>query len=133
MVQAGPPPASPVEAPARRRLVGYIRVSTDEQNPDLQRRAIRAYAVTKDTEIHQLYEDLGVSGAIEQRPALDALWKDAHRGLFDVVVVWKFDRLSRSTLHLLEAMQAFRDLKIDFVSLTEGVDTTTVAVPADVH
>ena len=74
-----------------------------------------------------MYEDLGVSGAVERRPGLDALWRDAHAAAFDTVVVWKFDRVSRSTMHLLEAMQAFRSLSIDFVSLTEGVDTTTPA------
>lgn len=109
------------------RLVGYIRVSTDEQNPDLQRRAVTGYAATKDTVVQRLYEDLGISGAEERRPGLDALWKDAHAGLFDTVVVWKFDRLSRSTMQLLESMRLFRQLTIDFVSLTEGVDTTTPA------
>jgi DNA invertase Pin-like site-specific DNA recombinase len=50
---------------------------------------------------------------------------DARRRKFDVVVVWKFDRFARSTSHLLRALEEFKSLGIDFVSLTEGIDTST--------
>ncbi len=52
---------------------------------------------------------------------------DAHKRFFDAVVVWKFDRFARSVSHLLRALEAFQALGVQFVSLTEGVDTSTPA------
>jgi DNA invertase Pin-like site-specific DNA recombinase len=52
---------------------------------------------------------------------------DAHRGQFDVVIVWKFDRFARSVSHLLRALEIFQALGIDFVSLSESLDTSTPA------
>jgi len=69
--------------------------------------------------------DAGVSGAKERRPQLDRLIADAHKRRFDVVVVWKFDRFARSVSHLLRALETFRALGIEFVSLSEQVDTST--------
>jgi DNA invertase Pin-like site-specific DNA recombinase len=53
------------------------------------------------------------------------LMKDAHKRLFDVVLVWKFDRFARSVKHLVDSLEEFRALDIDFISYTEGIDTTT--------
>jgi DNA invertase Pin-like site-specific DNA recombinase len=52
---------------------------------------------------------------------------DAHRRRFDAVAVWKFDRFARSVPHLLRALETFRSLKIDFISVTEQIDTSTPA------
>jgi DNA invertase Pin-like site-specific DNA recombinase len=71
------------------------------------------------------YVDVGISGTKEKRPALDRLMADAHKRKFDVVVAWKFDRFARSVSHLLRALETFQALGIEFVSLTEGVDTST--------
>ncbi len=71
------------------------------------------------------YVDVGVSGTQRRRPQLDALLKDAHKRLFDVVLVWKFDRFARSVKHLVDSLEEFRALGIDFISYTEGIDTTT--------
>src|SRR5215471_20117976 len=57
----------------------------------------------------------------------DRLLADAHRRRFDALVVWKFDRFARSVSHLLRALETFQALGIEFVSLTEGVDTSTPA------
>ena len=73
------------------------------------------------------YVDVGVSGTKEKRPALDRLLADAHKRKFDVVVVWKFDRFARSVSHLLRALETFQALGIEFVSLSEQLDTTTPA------
>ncbi len=108
------------------RIAGYVRVSTDDkQDPGMQRDAIERYAQTHGHELAEVYEDRGVSGAKASRPGLDRLMEDARRGRFEAVVVWRFDRFARSTVHLLQALQFFRGLKISFVSLTEGIDTTT--------
>ena len=61
----------------------------------------------------------------EKRPELNRLIADAHRRKFDAVIVRKFDRFARSVSHLLRALEAFKALGIEFVSLTEGVDTST--------
>ena len=71
------------------------------------------------------YIDIGISGAKEKRPELSRLMADAHRRKFDAVVVWKFDRFARSVSHLLRALETFKSLGIEFVSLSEQVDTST--------
>jgi DNA invertase Pin-like site-specific DNA recombinase len=70
--------------------------------------------------------DLGISRTKETRPELDRLTADAHRRRFDAVVVWKFDRFARSVSHLLRALETFKVLGVEFVSLSEQVDTTTL-------
>jgi len=102
----------------------YARVSTLDQSCDLQLQDLRRYASQRFNRLQE-YVDLGVSGAQRRRPQLDQLLKDAHRRCFDVVLVWKFDRFARSLKHLIDSLEEFRALGIDFVSYTEGIDTTT--------
>jgi DNA invertase Pin-like site-specific DNA recombinase len=73
------------------------------------------------------YIDAGVSGAKDRRPELDRLMQDAHKRKFDIVTVWKFDRFARSVSHLLRALDTFRVLGVEFVSLSESLDTATPA------
>ena len=110
------------------RVALYARVSTvnGQQDPEMQLRELREYCTRRGWEISGEYVD-HISGARDKRPALDRLMVDAHRRRFDAVVVWKFDRFARSTSHLLRALESFRDLGVEFVSLTEAVDTTTDA------
>ena len=102
----------------------YARVSTLDQNCEAQLQDLRRFGGQRFA-LYQEYIDVGVSGAQRHRPQLDALMKDAHKRLFDVVLVWKFDRFARSLKHLIESLEEFSSLGIDFVSYTEGVDTTT--------
>ncbi len=69
--------------------------------------------------------DAGVSGSKDSRPELNRLMAEAHKRRFDAVVVWKFDRFARSVSHLLRALETFKALGIEFVSLSEQVDTST--------
>ena len=71
------------------------------------------------------YVDVGISGAKERRPQLDRLVADAHRCHFEAVAVWRFDRFARSVSHLLRALEIFKTLGIEFVSLSEPVNTST--------
>src|SRR6478672_12438940 len=71
------------------------------------------------------YVDKGISGAKERRPALDNLLADCRRRAVDCVVVYRYDRFARSLRQLVNALEEFRGLGIDFVSLHEGVDTST--------
>jgi DNA invertase Pin-like site-specific DNA recombinase len=102
----------------------YARVSTSDQSCDMQLADLRRYAAERFTSVRE-YLDTGVSGAQRHRPSLDQLMLDARRKRFDVVVVWKFDRFARSLKHLIDSLDDFAALGIDFVSYTEGVDTTT--------
>lgn len=95
--------------------IGYIRVSTSEQNPALQSDALEAAGVTK------IYSDLGVSGSLANRPQLDALLKYVRDG--DVVVVWKLDRFGRNTRHTLTLLATLAERGVGFRSITEGLDS----------
>lgn len=111
------------------RAAIYARVSTahNGQDPELQLRELREYCQRRGWHLAGEYVDIGISGTKEKRPALDRLLTDAHRRRFDVLIVWKFDRFARSVSHLLRALETFNALGIEFVSLTEGVDTSTPA------
>jgi len=105
----------------------YARVSTANhgQDPELQLRELRQYCDRRGWAISNEYVDVGVSGTKEKRPKLDELLRDAHHRYFDAVIVWLFDRFARSVSHLLKALETFRSLGIEFVSLSEQVDTST--------
>ena len=115
-----------MEQPTRKVAALYARVSTLDQNCEVQLEDLRRYA-RKRFDSYCEYTDAGVSGTQRHRPQLDTLMRDARKRLFDVVLVWKFDRFARSLKHLIESLDEFNALGIDFVSLTEGVDTTTPA------
>jgi DNA invertase Pin-like site-specific DNA recombinase len=104
----------------------YARVSTLDQNCDVQLEELRRYASKRFASYHE-YTDAGVSGVQRHRPQLDNLMKDARKRRFDVVLVWKFDRFARSLKHLIESLDEFSARGIDFVSMTEGIDTMTPA------
>jgi DNA invertase Pin-like site-specific DNA recombinase len=110
-----------------RRAVLYSRVSTlhHGQDPEVQSREIREYCQRRGWPLVAEYVDAGISGAKERRPHLDRLIADAHKRKFEVIVVWKFDRFARSVSHLLRALENFRALGIEFVSLSEQIDTST--------
>jgi DNA invertase Pin-like site-specific DNA recombinase len=106
----------------------YARVSTvNGQSPQMQLRELRGYCKRRGWPIVREFVDVGVSGGKEKRPQLDHLVADAHKRHFDAVVVWKFDRFARSVSHLIRALETFRSLGIEFVSLSEQVDTSTPA------
>src|SRR5712664_4949168 len=111
------------------RVAIYARVSTanNGQDPTMQTRELREYAERRGWTLAGEYVDIGISGTKEKRQELDRLMVDAHRGQFNAVIVWKFDRFARSVSHLLRALETFQALAIDFVSLSESLDTSTPA------
>ncbi len=111
------------------RVAIYARVSTanNGQDPTMQTRELREYAERRGWIVTGEYVDIGISGTKEKRPELDRLMSDAHRGRFDAVVVWKFDRFARSVSHLLRALESFKAQGIEFVSFSEQLDTSTPA------
>lgn len=106
------------------RCAIYCRVSTVSQSTDMQRAALEPYAARLGWTT-ELYEDLGISGSKDTRPALSRLMEDARKGRIDVVLVFRFDRFARSTKHLATALEEFRARKVQFVSYSENIDTNT--------
>lgn len=109
------------------RVALYARVSTKNlgQDPEIQLSALREYSKARCFEVFEEYVDVGISGSKEKRPALDQLMKDAKRRKFDAVLVARFDWFARSTRHLVLALEEFNALGVDFISLSESVDTST--------
>src|SRR5713226_10455379 len=105
------------------RVALYARVSTHEQDVDVQLRELREYVERRGWRIVCEHADTGISGVVAARPALQQVMSAARRLDFDILLVWKFDRLARSTRHLLLTLEECRRLGIQFVSLTEQIDT----------
>jgi DNA invertase Pin-like site-specific DNA recombinase len=103
-----------------RMLVGYMRVSTEEQTTSLQKDALLKYGVDE----RNIFADV-VSGASKNRDGLNAVLEFLKSG--DTLVVWKLDRLGRSLAHLISIITSLKEKNIAFVSLTEGMDTTTAS------
>ena len=97
-------------------LIGYVRVSTNDQNTALQRTALECAGC------ELIFEDK-ISGKTSERPGLKRVLKTLGKG--DTLVVWKLDRLGRSMRHLVLLVEELRDRDINFRSLTDSIDTST--------
>ena len=107
----------------------YARVSTDHQTTENQERDLRAVAERMGWRIVKVYREEGVSGAKSRadRPAFDALCKDAARRRFDMVMAWSVDRLGRSLQDLVAFLSELHAMGIDLFLHQQGLDTTTPA------
>ncbi len=105
----------------------YTRVSTSGkgQDTEVQARELREYATRRGWDVVQEYTDNGVSGAKENRPALDRLMLDARRRKFDGVLCWKLDRIGRSLKHLVNLLAELEALGVALVSFSDNLDLTT--------
>lgn len=97
-------------------LIGYARVSTADQNLDLQKDALNTAGCER------LFTDTA-SGAKTERPGLTQVFRECRKG--DTLVVWKLDRLGRLLPHLVETVRELNARGIGFKSLQESIDTTT--------
>jgi DNA invertase Pin-like site-specific DNA recombinase len=97
-------------------VIGYARVSTSEQNLDLQLSALQEAGAVR------TYSDRGVSGSATDRPELTRVLDRLEAG--DVLIVWKLDRLGRNTRHVLQVVEELRSRNVGFRSVTEGLDTS---------
>src|SRR4051812_46736675 len=106
------------------RAAIYLRVSTDGQTTENQRRALEAAAQHRGWQIVAVYEDAGISGAKgrDQRPGLDAMLKDAVRGKFNVLMAWSVDRLGRSLSELVVGLKELEGAKVDLFLHQQAVD-----------
>jgi DNA invertase Pin-like site-specific DNA recombinase len=117
------------ERPLRAAL--YARVSTTDQTTDNQILELRRYVEARGWTAAEYLDT--ISGTKERRLALDRLMVDARRRRFDVLVVWRLDRLGRNLKHLIVTLDELSALGIGFTSLNEGIDTTTPAGKLQLH
>lgn len=102
------------------RVIGYARVSTDDQNLDMQHMAIEKYANEKVQDLVMYYEKIS---SRKERDELQNALKAAAKG--DVFVVYKLDRLARSTKELYQLTDQLKEKGVEFVSIHDSFDTTT--------
>jgi DNA invertase Pin-like site-specific DNA recombinase len=110
-----------------KRAALYVRVSTDGQTTENQRRELDAVAAQRGWQITKVYEDAGISGAKgrDKRPGLDTMLKDAARARFDVVMAWSVDRMGRSLSDLVAILKELETAHVDLFLHQQSLDTTS--------
>ncbi len=111
----------------QKKVFLYGRVSTDTQQTGLesQVRALKKFCEQNDINNYELFTDENISGAKVSRPALNRMMEAVDSGEASQVIVFSFSRFARSTTHLLQALKRFKEKDVQFVSLTEKVDTNS--------
>src|SRR5580704_3535493 len=105
------------------RCALYARVSTSDQNCEMQVRELREYIIRRGWHVAGEYVDTGVSGSKASRPELDRLMHDAALCRFDVVLVWKLDRFGRSVRNCLDGIESLRGHDVRFMAVSQSIDT----------
>lgn len=105
------------------RAALYARVSTLDQTTLNQELVLKDYCERNNIEIYKLYKDEGVSGSKTSRPQLDLMLQDMRKKMFDSVIVWKFDRLGRSTAHLLQVLEELKHKGVRLIAIEQNIDT----------
>jgi DNA invertase Pin-like site-specific DNA recombinase len=119
----------------KRRVGIYLRVSTDGQTTDNQRRELEAVAARSGWQVVGIYEDNGISGAKgrDRRPGLDRLLKDATARRINMVAAWSVDRLGRSMQHLVSFLTDLQAVGCNLYLHQQALDTTTPSGRAMFH
>jgi DNA invertase Pin-like site-specific DNA recombinase len=102
----------------------YARVSTEEQNPKTQEEMCKTYCERQGYELFKIYTDI-YTGTSDQRPAFNELLEDMRNYKFNAVICTKLDRMGRSLQHLISLIDEFQKKKVDFICITQNIDTTT--------
>lgn len=103
----------------------YLRVSTSEQTTLNQELELKEYCKRNNMDIFKIYCEEGVSGAKTTRPELDKMLQSMRKKEFDCIVIWKLDRLGRSTQHLLQLLQEFQNKEVNLIITSMNMDTST--------
>lgn len=103
----------------------YLRVSTADQTTLNQELELRKYCENNQIEIYKIYKDEAISGSKTSRPQLDLMLQDMRNKCFDNIIVWKFDRLGRSTAHLLQVLEELKNKNIRLIATSQNIDTST--------
>lgn len=112
-----------------KRTTIYARVSTKDQHPETQVRDLKRFAKDRGLKILKVYQEKASAAANRNttRSQLEKLLDDVRKRRTDAVLVWKLDRLARSTRELLNRLEEFHTLGVELISYTENIDTTTPA------
>jgi len=102
----------------------YLRVSKKDQHTENQELALQDYCKAQQYEVYQVYRDI-ITGVTDSRPGLDNMLQDMRKGLFKAIVVWKYDRMGRSTKHLLQVLEEIQNRSVRLIATTQGIDTGT--------
>lgn len=108
-----------------KRVALYARCSTSDQNTETQLCALRDYCFRMNYDIDKEYVDNGFSGKDNKRPQFEYLLNDIRSREIDCVIVYKLDRIGRSLKHLLNLYEEFKNRGIEFISLTQNINTIT--------
>ena len=109
----------------QKTIATYARVSTDKQAVEMQLAELKDYRKKREWGIYKEYIDQGYSGGNIKRPAFAQMMEAARKRKFDVLLVWKLDRLGRSLKDLIDTLDELGALGIDFVSYENQLDTST--------
>ena len=104
----------------------YVRVSTEQQELDNQIEICKKFCENQGHEVFKIYKDI-FTGTKESRPAFNILLNDMRHFKFNIVVVTKLDRIGRSLKHLLSLFEEFKSKGVQFVAVTQNIDTSTAA------
>jgi site-specific DNA recombinase len=107
------------------KVASYIRVSTQKQTTWNQQQIIEEFCKRMGYEIYDKYIDENYSGVKESRPDFDRLMIDMRQHKFQGIVVYKLDRIGRSLKHLLQLFEEFKNNQIQFISVTQNINTDT--------
>jgi|TARA_R100000501_G_scaffold9802_1_gene19360 DNA invertase Pin-like site-specific DNA recombinase len=103
----------------------YCRASRQDQTTEQQEEKIKEYCNNNGIEIYKIYSEVGQSGIKESRPQLDLMLQDMRAKKFNCVIVLKYDRLGRSTIHLLQVLEEMKNLGIRLIATEQNIDTST--------
>jgi len=104
----------------------YTRVSTTDQNPQIQVDLLKKYGFEQNCKVYKIYTDT-ISGTKDSRPALNDLMFDMRDKKFNCVIVWKLDRLGRSLKHLITICEEFHNKNVDLIVTSQNIDTKTAS------
>jgi len=102
----------------------YTRVSTEEQTTEQQLEILKEYCERENFEIYNIYTEK-ISGVKTSRPKLDLMLQAMRRKEFDAIVVLKYDRLGRSTIHLLQILEEMKNRGVRLIATSQNIDTST--------
>jgi DNA invertase Pin-like site-specific DNA recombinase len=114
-----------VDRTVKSRVAIYARVSTTDQTSENQLLDLEAFCAARGWTIKNRFVDDAISGAKDDRPQLNAMMDLVRKHKFDAVLVWALDRFARSMKHLVLTLDEFRELKVDFISYKQNIDTST--------
>jgi len=116
----------------KKKVAIYCRVSTEEQNANTQEKLCQEYCERQGWEIFHVYKDI-ISGKKISRPSFNQLLDDMRHFKFNTIMVTKLDRIGRSLQHLLRLFDEFNVKGIQFIAVTQNIDTTSSAGKLQLH